>query len=70
MATKKIKYGRIANCEEAKILDAPEDGAPIICQAKAGTRIVILSKPNRKYLGIGVSHAVLGFVEKEFVEAE
>lgn len=70
MATKKIKFGRIVDCEEAKVLDSPEIGSPIVCQIKAGTRIVILSKPNKKFVGVGVSHSVLGFVEKEFVKAE
>ena len=70
MAAKKVKFGRIVDCEEANVLDAPEEGSPIVCQAKAGTKVVILSKPNRKFIGIGVSHSVLGFVKKEYVKTE
>ena len=70
MATKKIKFGRIVDCEEAKVLDSPEVGSPVVCQIKAGTRVVVLSKPNKKFVGVGVSHSVLGFVAKEFVKAE
>lgn len=70
MATKKIKFGVIVDCEEANVLDSPEAGSPIVCQIKAGTRVVVLSKPNKKFVGIGVSHSVLGFVAKEFIKAE
>ena len=70
MAIKKVKFGRIVDCEETKVVDSPEEGSPTVCQIKAGTRVVILSKPNKRYIGIGVSHSVLGFVKKEYVKAE
>lgn len=68
--TKKIERGVIANCEEARVVDVPEDTAPIVCQLSAGTKVKIISKPNKRYYGIGVSPSVIGFVNKEFVEVK
>lgn len=67
---KKSDYGRIVNCKEANVLDNPEDGAPLVCQLKAGDVVKILSKPNRNYYSIGVSNSVIGFVSKDCIEAE
>lgn len=67
---KKIEHGVIVDCKEADALDLPEDGAPIVCQLSAGRRVLILSKPNKRYYGIGISPSVVGFVRKEFVKAE
>lgn len=70
MITKKklSDYGVIVGNEEVDVLDNPEDGAPKVCQLHPGRTVRLLSKPNKKYLGIGVTKAVMGFVLKENVE--
>lgn len=66
----KDQYGRIVNCPEAKVLDTPEVGSPLICQLSAGKRVKIISKPNKTFVGIQVSPSVYGFVKKDFIKAE
>ena len=67
---KKSNWGTIVNCEEVDVLDSPEIGSPLVCQLRAGKRIKIISKPNKNYYGVGITNSVVGFVEKDYVEAE
>ena len=67
---KKSNWGTIVNCEEADVLDSPEVGAPLVCQLRAGKRIKIISKPNKNYIGIGITNSVVGFVKKDYIETE
>ena len=64
------EYGIIVNCVEANVLDSPEKGSPIVCQLSAGKKVKIVAKPNRYYVTVQVSPAVIGFVSKEFIKAE
>ena len=66
----KDEYGVIVNCTEANVLDSPEKGSPIVCQLPAGKRVKIIAKPNRYYVTVQVSPAVVGFASKEFIKAE
>ncbi len=67
---KKNSYGIIINCDEASVLDTPEDGSPLVCQLKAGDKVQILSKPNKNFFGVGISNSVIGFVSKKHIKAE
>ena len=67
---KKSNWGTIVNCEEVDVLDSPDIGSPLVCQLRAGKRIKIISKPNKNYYGVGITNSVVGFVEKDYVEAE
>lgn len=67
---KKSNWGTIVNCEEVDVLDSPEIGSPLVCQLRAGKRIKIISKPSKNYYGVGITNSVVGFVEKDYVEAE
>lgn len=67
---KNSEWGIIVNCEEARIYDSPDKSAPLVCQLRAGKRVKILSRPNRDFVGIGVTNSVVGFVLKDYIKAE
>lgn len=67
---KKSNYGRIANCKEVRVLDTPENGAPLVCQIRAGKRVKVISKPNKNFIGIGITNSVVGFIPKDNIEME
>ena len=74
MAKKKKKisgeYGIIVNCKEANVLDYPDSAAPLVCQIKAGNKVLILSTSNKKYYEVRVSNTVTGFILKEYIKVE
>ena len=66
----KSGYGVIVNSDkEVKVLDAPELGAPLVCQIPVGTKVKIVSTPNKSFYGIGVSQSVIGFIPKDNIKA-
>ena len=68
--TKKEEYAVVISEEDAKVLDNPVDGSPIICELAKGRKIKIISKPNKKFYGIGISNSVVGFIRREDVKTE
>ena len=62
--TKKEEWGIVISKKDARVIDNPEEGAPLVCQLPTGAKIKILSKPNKKFYGIGVSPSVVGFVHR------
>ena len=72
MITKKKKsnFGVVIGEEEIDVLDNPEEGAPKACQISPGRKVKILSEPNKKYYGIGITKSVVGFVLKKNIKVE
>lgn len=62
--TKKEEWGTVISKGESKVYDNPVDSAPMVCVLVPGQKIKILSKPNKKFYGIGVSPSVVGFVHR------
>lgn len=67
--TKKEDYAVIIK-EEAKVVDNPEEGSPVVCLLSRGNRVKIISKPNKKFYGVGISNSVVGFINREDVTTE
>lgn len=72
MTTKKktSDFGTIVGENDADVFDNPTVDSPKVCQIKPGRVVRILSKPNKKFVGIGITNTVLGFVQKENIKVE
>ena len=68
--TKKEEYAVVVSEKDAKVLDNPTEGSPIICEVRKGRRVKILSKPNKKFYGVGISNSVVGFIHRDDVKTE
>ena len=69
---KKSNAGIIINEDGADVdvYDNPDLGSPKFCQIKPGRRVKVLSHPNKDFVGIEVTHAVVGFVLKKNIKME
>lgn len=56
--------------KDAKVLDNPVDDAPVVCEIAPGKRLQIISKPNKKFYGVGISNSVVGFIRRDDVKTE
>lgn len=72
LMTKKNKKEEFAVVikEEADVTDNPVEGSPIVCLLSKKQRVKIISKPNKKFYGVGISNSVVGFVRKDDVKTE
>ena len=68
--TKKEEFAVVTSKEEAKVFDVPEEGAPIVCELSSGKKVKIISKPNKKFYGVGISNSVIGFIKRDDVKTE
>ena len=74
MATKKkSSIGVIVSYNgstEAKVLDEPKEGTPVICELQNGRQVIVLSKPNKSFVEVKVTKTVSGFVMKDFIKVK
>ena len=62
--TKKVEWGVVISEKDAKVFDNPEEGSPLVCVLPVRQKVKIISKPNKKFYGVGVSPSVVGFVQR------
>lgn len=62
--TKKDEWGVVISKKDVKVLDNPVEGSPLVCVLPVGQKVKIISKPNKKFYGVGVSPSVVGFVQR------
>ena len=67
---KKEKFAIVISEKDAKVLDNPMVGSPVVCELSKGTKVKIISKPNKQFYGIGISNSVVGFVARKDVKTE
>lgn len=69
---KKSNIGIIVSKDgaDADVFDNPGEGSPKLCQIKPGRKVKVLSRPNKDFVGIEVTHAVVGFVLKKNIKVE
>ena len=68
--TKKEEWGIVISEEDAKVFDNPEEGSPVVCELTKGQKVKIISKPNKKFYGIGVSPSIVGFIHKADIKVD
>lgn len=67
---KNSNFGVITNCEEARVLDAPTEKAPLVANIPAGKKVKIISKADKAFYEISVLPSVTGFIDRKFVKVE
>lgn len=71
MITKKTsKFGTIVGDKDVDVLDNPAVGSPKICQLRPGRVVQVISKPNKKFIGIGITNSIIGFIPKDNLKVE
>lgn len=68
--TKKEEWGIVISEGDAKVFDNPEEGSPVVCELAKGQKVKIISKPNKKFYGIGVSPSIVGFIHKADIKVD
>ena len=67
---KTSKFGTIVGDKDIDVLDNPTVGSPTIWQLRPGRVVQVISKPNKKFIGIGITNSIIGFIPKDNLKVE
>ena len=68
--TKKKEFAIVISKKDVKVIDNPVAGSPVVCELSKGTKVKIISKPNKQFYGVGISNSVVGFISRNDVKTE